>query len=159
MPVTPSDQPPPHTQGASLQGSTLRSTLRSPLASLSLLGALVYAGPLLGGCGTVAVNDPEVMSIEDFQRGAETILYDHDAEFVWLHVKETLVHLSSRQPDFSDDAMRAFATVGEGSIQIGVVPLGTGRSRMVVRAREYGLSSSELALRVLGRIHEEIEPQ
>ncbi len=111
-----------------------------------------------GGCGTVAANSPEFMSIEEFQRGAETIRYDHDADFVWLRAKETVVHLSSRQPDFNDETMRAFATVEEGSIQIGVIRLSDNTCRLAVRAREYGIFSSELAQRVLNRIHEEIEP-
>jgi hypothetical protein len=119
---------------------------------------LLFAAALLGSCGTVAANDPEIMSIEEFEQGAETMSYDQDAQFVWLRAKETLVHLSSRQPDFNDDTMRGFATVEDGSIQIGIVALGDNSCRMAVRAREYGLASSELAVRVLNRIHEEIEP-
>lgn len=120
--------------------------------------AVLLVSALWTACGTVAPNDPEVMSIEEFQRGAETVRYDQDAAYVWLRTKETLVHLSSRQPDFNDDTMRAFATVEDGSIQIGIIPLDENSCRMAVRAREYGLFSSELAQRVLKRISEEIEP-
>ena len=138
----------------------LREMLRRPVLGLAC-ACLALPGMLLsGGCGTVAVNNPEFMSPEDFQRGAEIITYEHEPAFVWLRAKETLVHLSSRQPDFNDDTMRAFATVEEGSIQIGIIPLGDGEGcRMAVRAREFGVFSSELAARVLNRIHEEIEPQ
>ncbi|MEM7519174.1 MAG: hypothetical protein AAF368_19890, partial [Planctomycetota bacterium] len=110
-------------------------------------------------CGTVAINDPERMTDEAFQRGASTATYDHDADFVWLRVKETVVHLSSRQPNFNDDTRRAFATVEDGSIQVGVIAIDDLTCRMAVRARQYGLFSEELAESVLKRIDEEIEPR
>lgn len=121
----------------------------------SLVFVLGLAAP---SCGTVAVNDPGAMTDEQFQRGAETIRYHHDAEFVWTRVKETLAHLSPRMPEFRDDTLRAFATVDAGSIQIGVIRLGPEDCVMAVRARQYGVFSEELAQSVRDRIHQEIEP-
>lgn len=98
------------------------------------------------------------MTDEQFQKGALTARYEHDSEFVWMHVKETLAHLSSRKPEFNDDAKRAFATVDAGSIQIGVMRLGDDACLIAVRARRYGTFSETLARSVRDRIHREIEP-
>lgn len=112
----------------------------------------------LSGCGTVAINDPGAMTDQQFQKGAATNQYHLDAEQVWIHVKETLAHLSSRQPEFNDDTLRAFATVEAGSIQIGVIHLGPEDCILAVRARQYGVFSDELARTVLERVDQEIEP-
>ncbi|MFT5733370.1 MAG: hypothetical protein ACJAZN_001327 [Planctomycetota bacterium] len=128
------------------------------LRPLWCMGLALCAALWPASCGAVAINNPELMSDDQFQKGAQVIDYDHGADYVWVHVKETLAHLSSRQPEFNDASRRAFATVEAGSIQIGVIALGESRCRMAVRARRYGLPSDELATGVLDRIHEEIEP-
>ncbi len=128
------------------------------LSGVAGLGLPMLACVGVVGCGAVASNNAEQMSAERFQKGAETLLYDHDADYVWVHVKETLAHLSARQPQFNDETRRAFATVKDGSIQAGVIAVDGNRCRLAVRARQYGLPSESLAKSVLERIHEEIEP-
>ncbi|WP_145198745.1 hypothetical protein [Planctomycetes bacterium Poly30] len=135
-------------------------TSHSSLRSLVLLSSLALASwlGLPSGCGTVAMNFPSVMADEDFQKGAASMRYSHEADLVWIHVKETLAHLSSRKPDYNEDTLHAFATVEAGSIQVRVIRLGEDNCLMAVRARQYGVFSEELARSVLDRIHQEIEP-
>jgi len=94
---------------------------------------------------------------QEFQDGAQIEHYDRSAESVWARTKETLAHLSSRQPRFNDEELVAFATVDEGAITVAVVPLGSDRCRIAVKARRYGLQSAELALSVVDRIHDQVE--
>ena len=146
---TPNGPPPSETSQSTASSTWGRGLTWALLAVTSLAVA---------ACGAVTINDPEHMSSARFQKGAETADYDHGADYVWLHIKETVAHLSTRQPKFNDDTLRAFATVEDGSIQVGVIRLGDDHCRMAVRARQYGLPNESLARTVLERLHQEIEP-
>lgn len=117
-------------------------------------GALLAAVP---ACTAVPAGGLGTMMGQDFQDGAQIVHYDRSAETVWARTKETLAHLSSRQPRFNDEDFVAFATVDDGAISVAVVALDSNRCRVAVKARRYGLQSADLALSVVDRLHEQIE--
>ena len=131
---------------------------RRGLCGLALTCAAL--APLTGGCVAVAAGGLGVMLSQEFQKGAQIVHYDRDADLVWLRVKETLSHLSTRQPIFEDDDeeghKRAFATVEGGAVRVDVSEAGEGRCRVSVTGRRYGLQSPELALSTLDAIDAQI---
>lgn len=125
----------------------------------SLAVACAALAPLTAGCVAVAAGGLGVMLSQEFQKGAQIVHYDRDADLVWLRVKETLSHLSTRQPIFEDDAeddRRAFATVEGGAVRVDVTEVREGRCRVSVTGRRYGLQSPELALSTLDAIDAQI---
>ncbi len=135
-----------------------RSTL-APAYRSAALAALVGAASMMAlpACTAVPAGGLGTMMGQEFQDGAQIVHYDRSAESVWARTKETLAHLSSRQPRFNDEEFVAFATVDEGAISVAVVALGNDRCRVAVKARRYGLQSADLALSVVDRIHEQVE--
>ena len=92
----------------------------------------------------------------DATLGARGTEYEIDARSVWQEVKVTLAHLSDRQPVFEDDELRAYATVGDGSVSLQVIPIEPERSRIVVNAREFGVESPSLTQTVIAGIDRQI---
>jgi len=138
-------------------GATARSPRRGAgrlLRALALSSAAV--APLASGCVAVAAGGLGVMLSQEFQKGAQIVHYDRDAELVWLRVKETLSHLSTRQPIFEEAERRAFATVEGGAVRVDVIEASEGRCRVSVTGRRYGLQSPELALSTLDAVDAQV---
>ncbi|MEL6427820.1 MAG: hypothetical protein AAFU73_19430 [Planctomycetota bacterium] len=132
------------------QGARVRSErVRGPLCATLAAGLLALGG---AGCTAVAAGGLGLMLGHEFQSGAQIVHYELDARTVWRGAKETLAHLSERQPIFKEDDLKAYATAGGGSVSLQVVEVSPVRARLAVKARKYGLQNEELALSVLESI-------
>ncbi|MEL6714594.1 MAG: hypothetical protein AAFZ87_14775 [Planctomycetota bacterium] len=123
--------------------------MRGPLCATLAAGLLALGG---AGCTAVAAGGLGLMLGHEFQSGAQIVHYELDARTVWRGAKETLAHLSERQPIFKEDDLKAYATAGGGSVSLQVVEVSPVRARLAVKARKYGLQNEELALSVLESI-------
>lgn len=118
---------------------------------------LLLFGLTSSGCAAVAAGGIGVILSQEFAQGAHVAYYQHDAAYVWPRVKQTIAHLSTRQPQFDDEGMAIAATVSGGSVQIRVQPISPGACQLLVKARRYGLQSQSLAGDVMQQIYEEVE--
>lgn len=112
----------------------------------------------LSGCTGLSLPTGNPESEEALLEDAQRVSVEEEPGNAWISVKETLAHLSLRQPVYDDENLVAFATVDEGSIRVWVRP-GTGVREAVVfvKARKYGLNDDDLAYSVLRRLHGELE--
>ncbi|MEL6716127.1 MAG: hypothetical protein AAFP86_20260 [Planctomycetota bacterium] len=135
----------PDPKGAPGRSAQIRRFLHASFAA-----ALLALGG--SGCTAVAAGGLGLMLGHEFQSGAQIVHYELDARTVWRGAKETLAHLSERQPIFQEDDLKAYATAGGGSVSLQVVEVSPTRARLAVKARKYGLQNEELALSVLESI-------